>query len=224
MPSPVDPIGGMRVSTSPDETPVFSTDSDPWVRRLQSTESDIRDAALAELRSILIRGLTKPMSQRYGGSLQAEDVVQEALMKIRDSLHQFAGRSKFTTWAMTVATRVGISEMRRKHYQDVSIEAFQNDDATRIEIAVDESVDAERKIDRQIMIDKLQKMIDSVLTEKQRFAIRASLEGLPMEVIAEKCGSNRNSIYKLVHDAKVKLRRAFEQAGIAADDFAATFA
>lgn len=201
-----------------------SDQPDPWIARLRSDDVSIRDAALTELSDLLVRGLSRPMAQRYGGGLQPEDVVQEALLKILDSLDQFAGRSRFTTWAMTIATRVGISEMRRKHYQDVSIEAFQGEDATRIEIAVDESDSAESQLERQNMVAKLQEVIDTELTDRQRFAIRASLEGLPVEVIAEKAGSNRNSIYKLVHDARSKLRVALENAGISSLDIASAFA
>ena len=198
-------------------------DCDQWVQRLKG-EPDVRDAALLELREILLRGLTKSMGVRYGGGYQPDDVVQDALIKILDSLDQFAGRSKFTTWAMTVATRIGISEMRRKHYQDISIESFQADDSAKIEIAVDVSNSAEDKVDRVAMVQKLQDLINETLTEKQRFAVRATLEGLPVEVIAEKSGSNRNSVYKLVHDARMKLRSSLESAGINADDLAHTFA
>ena len=216
--------GATRVNTIPNKTNASSADSDRWVERLRSEEADVRDAALAELRSILLRGLSSPMQQRYRGALQPEDVVQEALMKILDSLDKFEGRSKFTTWAMTLAIRVGISEMRRKHYQDVSLESFQSADATRVDIAIDESIEVERQLDQKAMVEKLQQVIDTELTEKQRAAIRASLDGMPVEVIAEKFGSNRNSVYKLVHDARLKLRQGLENAGIAADDFAAVFA
>lgn len=209
-------------TSSPDEQ---TTDPlvDPWVARLRG-ESGVRDAALSELRGILLRGLTKSMGSRYGGGYQAEDVAQEALLKILDSLDQFAGRSKFTTWAMTVATRIGISEMRRKHYQDVSIEAFQGDGSTKIDVAVDDSDSSAQTVDRLAIVRQLQQLIDQSLTEKQRFAIRASLEGLPVEVIADKSGSNRNSVYKLVHDARMKLRAGLESAGINADEIAVTFA
>lgn len=216
--SPLPPSG------PPDNAPHDDGTPDPWISRLQSEDSDVRDAAIEELGQYLVRGLSGPMGRRYGGGLQPEDVVQEALMKILNSLDKFKGRSRFTTWAMTVATRIGISEMRRKHYQDVSIESFTNDDATRIEIAVDTTISSEHQIERQSMVSKLQEVIDQQLTEKQRFAIRASLEGLPVEVIAEKTGSNRNSVYKLVHDARTKIRTALEDAGISAEDFASTFA
>ena len=101
---------------------------DPWITRLKG-EPAVRDAALSELSEFLLRGLSKSMSVRYGGGYLPEDVVQDALVKIMDSLDQFEGRSRFTTWAMTVATRIGISEMRRKHYQDVSINAFATEGA-----------------------------------------------------------------------------------------------
>lgn len=211
--------------TQPDEDPTRrlpNVADDPWIVRLKG-EADVRDAAMMELREVLVRGLTKSMGSRYGGGYQAEDVVQDALMKILDCLDQFAGRSQFITWAMTVATRIGISEMRRKHYQDVSLESFQGEDSSKIEIAFQDGDASGEAIDRGEMIGKLQTLIKETLTQKQRFAIRASLEGLPVEVIAEKTGSNRNSVYKLVHDARMKLRTGLEQAGIAADDFGATF-
>ena len=198
-----------------------NVETDAWVARLRG-EPKVRDAALVELRDYLVRGLSRPMAVRYGGGLQPEDVVQEALIKILDNLDQFAGRSRFTTWAMTIATRIGISEMRRKHYRDVSIEQFRNEDNARIEIAVDDSTSAEDRIDRDSIVRKLQTLINETLTDKQRFAIRSTLEGLPVEVIAEKSGANRNSVYKLVHDARVKLKHALEAEGIDASQVAST--
>ena len=195
--------------------------NDPWVVRLKGDQT--RDAALNELREYLIRGLSRSMSTRYGGGYSAEDVVQEALVKIVASLDQFAGKSRFTTWAMTVATRIGISEMRRKHYKDVSIESFASEGSS-FEVAAVDDVTVSTELDRESMIGKLQALIDESLSEKQRFAIRASLAGLPVEVIAEKSGSNRNSVYKLVHDARIKLRSGLEAAGISADVLATAFA
>ena len=80
------------------------------------------------------------------------------------------------------------------------------------------------ELDRKSMVGKLQKLIDETLSEKQRFAIRASLAGLPVEVIAEKTGSNRNSVYKLVHDARTKLRSGLEASGVSVDVLATLFA
>lgn len=198
--------------------------SDPWIIRLRSRDTQERDEAISELRNNLVRGLSRSFSQRYTAGLQAEDVAQEALIRILKSLDQFSGRSRFTTWAMTVAIRLGISEMRRKRYQDVSLDAYQSEAVSVTLVAPDDSLSTQQRLDQQTMVEKLQQLIESSLTPKQRGAIQASLDGVPVEVIAEKTGANRNSIYKLVHDARVKLRRALEEAGISATDFADTFA
>ncbi len=102
------------------------TDEDKlWLESLQSGDHFVRDYAISRLRGLLLRGLSRSLNNRYGQPFSAEDIVQDALLKILDSLDQFKGRSRFTTWAMTVATRIGISSLRRKFHQDVSMEAFE---------------------------------------------------------------------------------------------------
>ncbi|MEW4489245.1 sigma-70 family RNA polymerase sigma factor [Thalassoglobus sp. JC818] len=198
-------------------------DRDEWVTRLRG-DSDVRDAAIEELRGIILRGLSRSLNHRYGGCLQAEDVVQDALLKILDSLDRFEGRSRFTTWAMTVATRVGISELRRKHCQDVSLDSLKPEESMKIEVEDEEEASPEQRMDRKFLTQKLKNLISSELSDKQKIAVRALLEGMPVEEIASRTGSNRNAVYKLIHDARLKLRDGFEQAGIVADDVTTIFA
>ena len=190
---------------------------DPWVMRLRGTAQE-RDAAISELRDLLVRGLSKSMASRYHGAVSAEDVVQEALLKILDSLDQFKGRSRFTTWAMTVATRTGISQMRRKHFRDVSLNSTGDEESRSYEFSKADRLSVSDALDQQAMLEQLRRLIAESLTEKQRLAIMASLDGMPVETIAEKLGSNRNSVYKLVHDARLRLRSGLMDAGFSADD------
>ena len=60
-----------------------SVKNEDWVERLRST-GDTRDQAITELRNILMRGLSATCRNRYDGRVQAEDVVQDALIKILD--------------------------------------------------------------------------------------------------------------------------------------------
>ena len=63
------------------------------------------------------------MSHRAGvGDGLLEDVVQDALVRILERLPQFEGRSRFLTWAMSVAIRVAMSELRRRKWKDVSLD------------------------------------------------------------------------------------------------------
>ena len=170
-----------------------------------------------------MRGLTATCRGRYNNRIQAEDVVQDALIKVLDKIDTFQGRSKFTTWAMSIAVRVAISEMRRKHFSDVSIESLVGD-GMRFEPESPTEADGETENEKVSMINKLKELIETTLTDKQREAVHALLHGMPVEVFAEKTGSNRNAVYKLVHDARVKLRKGFEQDGYKAEDIHAAFA
>jgi RNA polymerase sigma factor (sigma-70 family) len=194
-----------------------------WLERLRSSNDHVRDDAIIQLRELLLRGLSRSLTNRYGQPFSAEDVVQDALIKILQSLEQFEGRSKFTTWAMTVATRIGISSLRRKYHRDVSMEAFNDDDGYRMDIAIDSSSGAGSDEDRQEVLTTLQQLVEDVLTDKQRLAMRAFLSGFSTDGIAERVGTNRNAVYKLIHDARLKLKDGFERAGISAEDIKASF-
>lgn len=189
---------------------------DDWVARLR--DEGQKEVAIGELREILVRGLAKSLSKRYGSGIAAEDVVQDALIKILDSLDQFQGRSRFTTWAMTIATRIGISQLRRKHFQDVSLDAITQDQGLTFDVPAEEEATGD-DLDRGSMVSRLRELIDQELTEKQRVATHAILQGLPVEEIARRTESNRNAVYKLIHDARSRLRAGFEKSGVSLDDF-----
>jgi RNA polymerase sigma factor (sigma-70 family) len=199
-------------------------DNEAWLAQLRDDHELVRQKAIEELRKLLLRGLSKSINDRYGKPFSAEDVVQDALLKILQSLDRFDGRCAFTTWAMTIATRIGISSLRRKYHQDVSMEAFRGDDGYRLELPMDANADQDNEGERQRMIEKMQQLIDSELTDRQRVALRAFLDGFSTDGIAERIGTNRNAVYKLIHDARMKIKSGFERAGVSADDVMATFA
>lgn len=187
-------------------------------------EGPLREEAIAELRVILLRGLSKSLNSRYGHPFNAEDIVQDALLKVLSSLDKFEGRSKFTTWAMTIATRIGISALRRRYHSDVSMEAFQSDDGYSIEIAVDSDPNESVTSTKNEILHVLQQLIDTELTEKQRLALRAFLSDFATDEIAEQLKMNRNAVYKLIHDARKKLKEGFARAGLTSVDILEAFA
>jgi len=196
---------------------------DGWLCRLQADEA-VRDLAIEQLRNYLVRGLSRSLSHRYGGRVQAEDIAQVALLKILNSLNSFQQRSRFETWAMSIAIRVGISELRKRHYRDVSFDINSGGDQFQIEVTDTTADDIEELNHRQHLLTLLQRLIDETLSDKQRLAIRGTLAGLPVEEIASRLNSNRNAIYKLLHDARLRLRLGFENHGITAEDLSTLFA
>lgn len=191
---------------------------DDELLRLLKGDGASRDDAIAQLRSVLLRGLSKSLNNRYGKPFNAEDVVQEALMKVLDSIEKFKGRSKFTTWAMTIATRIGISALRRKYHQDVSMEAFNTAAGYSIEIASTVDPSQSNSESRSEIFGLLQELIDTQLTDKQRLATRAFLSNFATDEIAEQLNMNRNAVYKLIHDARQKLKDGFARAGLTSEE------
>jgi RNA polymerase sigma factor (sigma-70 family) len=181
-------------------------------------EGDSRDQAISELRAILLRGLSKSLNNRYGKPFNAEDIVQEALIMVLGSLDKFEGRSKFTTWAMTVATRIGISALRRKYHQDVSMDAFNTAHGHSMEIAITVDPSLSNAETRENILGILRNLIETELTDKQRLATRAFLSDFATDEIAEQLKMNRNAVYKLIHDARQKLKDGFKRAGITSEE------
>jgi RNA polymerase sigma-70 factor, ECF subfamily len=198
--------------------------NDDWIEGLTNPVSE---DAVNQLRIILIRGLKPALYKYVDRELDqfVEDTAQDALLKILDNIESFRGESKFTTWALKIAVREGLSELRRKRYQDISLNDLQRsgDDSGRYEINnlnyKDKQPDPERSTHEGMILDKVQKMIEEELTEKQRTAINALMvHGIPINVVAEQMNTNRNALYKLVHDARLKMKERLMKEGIDPDE------
>lgn len=181
-----------------------------WLAKLRSSGEE-QEEAIEKLRNYLLNGLRKAYSGKGVDDAFCEDVVQDSLIKILQKLDQFAGRSKFTTWAMTIAVREAVSRFRRKHFRNVSLEDFTK--GQKLEIEAPETAAGFSESNKSAILNKLRALIETELTEKQKIAVQAGLGGMPVEEIAGRMDSNRNAVYKLIHDARQKLKKGMEEAG-----------
>ena len=202
--------------------------NEEWMEALREP---ISDEALSDLRVVLLRGLRASLSRRINTDLDAltEDFAQEALLKILKSLETFRGESRFTTWAQKIAIHVAFTELRRRRWKDVSlqdiIETPEGDEYTPA-ILTDPAASPEMEATQNNMLEVVRDLIDTELTEKQRTAIIAILQGgMPLDEVARKMDTNRNALYKLIHDARRRLQeRLEEKVGLTAEEVMAMFA
>lgn len=184
--------------------------------------------ALADLRAVVLRGLPYSLSKWLKPSdphfdALAEEVAQDTLLRVLDNLQSFEGRSKFTTWVHKIAIRLALTELRRKRWKDVSL-----DELTAGELSfgflADEQVGPDQHSEQADLIERVRQLIEGNLTEKQRTALIATqVHGIPMEEVARRMDSNRNALYKLLHDARRNLRRALAEEGLTPEDVLASF-
>lgn len=197
-----------------------------WTAEL-SEPGPARDAALDDLRAEIVRGLRYAMA-RHGEVTDAdiEDFAQEALLRTLSGLSSFRGESRFTTWAHKIAVHVAYTELRRRRWRDVAL-----DQPTAPAIGLlaqrfaDPSAETEKHALRQEIVNAMQTALAEELTDRQYQAfVAVGVMGMPMEQVAEKMNTNRNALYKLLFDARRKLKRSLLTRGFSAQDVLSAFA
>ncbi|MBX3002858.1 MAG: sigma-70 family RNA polymerase sigma factor [Anaerolineales bacterium] len=197
-----------------------------WLQDLRASSPE----AIEALRSVLLRGLRAALAGRVSGDLEAisEDFVQDALLKVLASLDSFRGESRFLTWAQKIAIHVALSDLRRKRWRDVSLQAYtETPEGAEYtpRLLSDPAASPERQAARQELLRNVERLIFEELTERQRTAMLAILQdGVPLQVVAERMDTNPNALYKLLHDARQRMKqRLEEQAGFSAQEALALF-
>lgn len=187
-----------------------------------------REAALADLRAVCraalpyaLSGWLSPTEAQF--TALADDVTQETLLRVLDRLDTFEGRSQFTTWANKIAVRLALTELRRRHWRDVSLEGETASGAPQHSLP-DPAGGPERSAEQSDMLAYLRRLIDEELTDRQRQAMIDMLTtGMLMDQRAERLGINRNALYKLIHDARLRLKRRVERDGFSPGQILALF-
>ncbi len=200
--------------------------NEDWLADLQGPNSAV---AIADLRAILLRGLRAALYAKLSNGMESilEDFVQDALIKILGNLETFRGESRFTTWAQKIAVNVAFTELRRRRWKNVSlqdmIDRFDSNDFTPA-ILTDPSFSPEEQTILQITMEKIWELINKELTDKQRTAMLAVvIGGMPLEEAARRMGTNRNALYKLIHDARKRLKQHMLSAKISPEEVLAIF-
>ncbi len=205
--------------------------NEQWLAELTGPPQ-MQMAALEDLRKRLQRGIYYYLSQERSDlrdysaqelTRMAEDLAQDATLRVMDNLYSFRGNSRFTTWANKIAVRLAISDLRRARYKDFSLDELTADGELLSLSSTGASTtgklpNPETAAEQDEVASKINKAFEEALTERQYKALVAvALRGIPMGVVAEQMGTNRNALYKLLHDARRKLRLHMEAQGLTLD-------
>lgn len=189
-----------------------------WLNDLNSTGQG-QQKAILDLREILLRASIYTLNRSlndadvYGRddlAEKAEDCAQESLIAVLNHLADFRGDSKFTTWVYKFAINTSLMTLRRERWKSFSLDDLQDgylvDHRTRH--------DPDFSVIRDEVVDTLRKAIKSELTQKQQQVLSLIVfDEVPLDVVVERLGTNRNAVYKLLHDARKKLKRKLEENG-----------
>jgi RNA polymerase sigma-70 factor (ECF subfamily) len=189
---------------------LLDTESQAWLDALRGADPE----AVARLRDLLLRAARFEVSRRrpslpnLGGSELAEiaeEAATDATVSVLKRLDDFQGRSRFTTWAYKFALLEAAVKIRRRAWRgrEVPLEPEQ-----WTSLAPEPAEDAEQAA----LLEAIREGIDSALTDHQRTVLVAlALNGVPIDVLAEREGTTRGALYKTLHDARKKLRAYVEE-------------
>jgi RNA polymerase sigma-70 factor (ECF subfamily) len=144
-----------------------------------------------------------------------------------DKLDSFQGRSKFTTWVYKIGVNIGLGQLRLKKWKEVSLDKLEEgnepDEMPSERFAAD-APNPEGMLERKNVIEMVQNVMKEELTPRQHQVMMAvAVQGTPLNVVAERIGSNRNALYKLIHDARLRLKRRLEREGLSPAELLAVF-
>jgi RNA polymerase sigma-70 factor, ECF subfamily len=203
------------------EVPV-DQDSQRWLRDLRSAGSE-REAAVARLHDLLVRAARFEVARRRptlphlrGNEVDdiALEAADDALMSVLRRLDDFEGRSRFTTWVYKFALLEAAVKLRKRAWQDREVPLEPESWALFSSPALGPEADVEQGE----LLATLQRAIGEILTPHQRQVLVAlALNGVPIDVLADRLDTTRAALYKTLHDARKKLRRHLEECGLSTE-------
>jgi RNA polymerase sigma-70 factor (ECF subfamily) len=195
--------------------------NEQWLKELRGPNPD---AALADLYDLLVRGLGAALGGSGGVEANFGDFAQEALIKITGNLDSFRGESRFTTWAQKIAVNVALTELKRRRWLDVSLQELFAQRGADDRGPAESQLTPEQLALRGTVLQELRRMVDEELTDRQREAVVAVLlEEMPISEVARRMGTTQNALYKVLHDARKRLKRRMEAAGISPKEMLEVF-
>lgn len=200
-PAPLDGLAGSRRAEPAD-----------WVVAL-TTPGPEQQHALRLLHQLMVRAaahqvwrLRSALPDDSPGSVEVivQQAADEAMTALLAKLHTFEGRSRFTTWAFKFAILQASSDVRRLQWRRREVELRDLDLGT---IPAADHDDAERSAEGADLANAVARAMASVLTPYQRrIAVALLVDEVPIDVLAERLGTNRGALYKTLHEARRRLR------------------
>jgi RNA polymerase sigma-70 factor (ECF subfamily) len=177
------------------------------------------EEAVARLHGLLLRAARFEVFRRSGSLPQlsaveldelAQDAADDAAVSVLRRLDDFRGESSFRTWAYKFALLEASVKVRRRAWRDREVTLAHEDWERLAHAGPGPDDDAENAA----LLEAVREGIREALTPKQRqVLVAAVLEGVPIDVLAERLDSNRNALYKVLHDARRRLREHVAASG-----------
>ncbi|GIH19938.1 sigma-70 family RNA polymerase sigma factor [Rugosimonospora africana] len=183
-----------------------------WVAEL-ADPGRTGDQARRGLHDLLLRAARAELHRRGGhhpfSGPELDDLAHQAaddaLVSIITKLTEFRGESRFTTWAYKFAILEVSNKLGRHFWSRNPSVALDAQDWDRLPDRF--GMRPDEYVQQRELIATLRRAVEEELTERQRQVFLALVvNGIPLDALVARWGSTRNAIYKIMFDARRKLR------------------
>lgn len=194
-------------------------ESREWLRCLRA-DGPVKDEAVARLHALLLRTARYEVARRRptlphlrGNDLDdiANQAADDALVSVLRRLDDFRGASRFTTWVYKFALLEAAVKLRKRSWQGREVPL----EPETWSLFSSGGLEPDAELEQSELVSTLQTAIVDVLTPHQRRVLVAlALNGVPIDVLAERLSTTRGALYKTLHDARRKLRKHLDERGL----------
>lgn len=191
-----------------------------WVESL-TVPGPAQDEAMRLLHELMVRAarcqVLRMRSTLGGVGLAvveeiANQSADEAMMAVLRKLRTFEGRSRFTTWAYKFAVLQAATDVRSRAWRDRDVQL------DGLELLADKGTAPEQYAEAADLAAVVRTAIETELSPHQRrILVALVVDGVPIDVLADRLGASRNALYKTLHDARKRLRAHLRDTGHLAD-------
>jgi RNA polymerase sigma-70 factor, ECF subfamily len=203
--------------------PLLDAESEEWLRCLHADGAE-RDAAIERLHGLLLRAARFEVARRRPGLPHlrgdelddiATEAADDALMSVLRKLDDFRGASRFTTWVHKFALLEAAVKLRKRAWQGRELPL--EPEAWSVFASAESGPDIEAE--QSELLQAVQTAIATLLTPHQRRVLIAlAVNGVPIDVLADRLDTTRGALYKTLHDARRKLRDHLDERGLALEE------
>jgi RNA polymerase sigma-70 factor (ECF subfamily) len=144
-----------------------------------------------------------------GNRGDAEDLAQEAFLRLHRSLPDFRGDSSIGTWLYRTTTRLAIDHLRREKLKRKLFFFRQSDDEPDpLEMVADPRSNPGRDLHTKQSMTRLRQAMDKLSARQRTVFVLRHHEGLPLQEIATLLGLETGTVKIHLHRAVTTLRAA----------------
>ena len=147
-----------------------------------------------------------------GNRADAEDIVQDAFLRLHRSLGSFRGDSRIGTWLYRTVTRLAIDNLRRENIKrKLFFMRRDNSAPDPVDLVASPNSDQEARLGAQQQVIMLRQSMNKLSPQQRTVLTLRHQEELPLKEIAEILNLSEGTVKVHLHRAVKSLRSALAE-------------